>query len=331
MGRPLPDEHRQVRSQGDLALVRDPVLVTSPAAWLGVHDAELLRVLADTMHAGMTVQDRDGRILTFNARALSILGLTEDQLLGRTSLDPAWQTVHEDGTLFAGEDHPAMVTLATGRALSGVVMGVHRPDGALSWISINTRPVAVDESGKPRGVVVTFLDISGSRSVEGRLRRSERLVHEVRARSEVDALTSLPGRAVFERELRVALDGSGQQALALVLFDVDRFHEINERHGARAGDEILKAFSAALRGSVRRDDVIARWGADQFALLLRDVGGRSDVMMVIEAVLNRVRHPLLLSDGAIVNVDARAGVALTAEGAVTADQLRRRAEAALAA
>ena len=76
---------------------------------------------------GIVIQGRDGAIISCNPAAERILGLTAAQMMGRTSIDPRWRAVHEDGSPFAGEEHPAMVTLRTGLPVEGVIMGVHKP------------------------------------------------------------------------------------------------------------------------------------------------------------------------------------------------------------
>ena len=87
-------------------------------------------------------------------------GLTEDQIKGETSLDPRWRSVHEDGSPFPGETHPAMVTLRTGKPTHDVVMGVHTPAGELQWISINTVPLFTSGKSAPHAVIASFADIT---------------------------------------------------------------------------------------------------------------------------------------------------------------------------
>ena len=77
------------------------------------------RTLFETVAEGVVYQDRSGRITSANPAALRILGLTMDQMQGRTSLDPRWQAIHEDGTDFPGEEHPPMETLRTGLPVRG--------------------------------------------------------------------------------------------------------------------------------------------------------------------------------------------------------------------
>jgi PAS domain-containing protein len=80
--------------------------------------------------------------VTCNASAERILGLSLDQMAGSTSTDPMWRAVHEDGSAFPGEDHPIVTTLKTGEAQHNVTMGVHKPDGSLTWMAINTEAFA---------------------------------------------------------------------------------------------------------------------------------------------------------------------------------------------
>jgi PAS domain S-box-containing protein len=122
---------------------------------------------------GIVVQDISGKIVAFNASATRILGLSDEQLTGRSSLDPSWAAVHADGSPFPGEQHPAMVTLRTGEPLLGVLMGVRVGNGRTRWISINTQPLRDGHSGPIQGVVCSFQDITARRTHEAAIRASE--------------------------------------------------------------------------------------------------------------------------------------------------------------
>jgi PAS domain S-box-containing protein len=113
--------------------------------------------ILNTMAEGLVMQNSKGVIEAFNPAALSVLGLTEDQMRGRTSMDPAWRAVKEDRTPFPGEEHPAMVALATGRPVKGVVMGLVLPDQTERWIKINAIPF---EGTAGRRVACTFSDVT---------------------------------------------------------------------------------------------------------------------------------------------------------------------------
>jgi PAS domain S-box-containing protein len=109
---------------------------------------------------GVVIHGADGAIEGCNASAERVLGLTLDQMRGRTPIDPQWQVIHEDGTIFPGDEHPASVTLRTGQPQSDVVMGVYKPGGGLSWISVNSQPLYHDGSDQLQGVVASFFDVT---------------------------------------------------------------------------------------------------------------------------------------------------------------------------
>ncbi len=111
---------------------------------------------------GLVVQAADGEILDSNAAAERILGLSGEQIAGRTSMDPRWAAIHPDGSPFPGHQHPAMVTLATGEPVHGEIMGVRRPHGSLVWLMINSVPLPHTEP-TDAAVVVTFADITVER------------------------------------------------------------------------------------------------------------------------------------------------------------------------
>ena len=131
-----------------------------------------LRMLVDVMTDGFVVHNVTGEIATCNPSAERILGLSLDQMRGRTSIDPRWRAIHEDGSPFPGETHPAMVTLRTGEAQRGVIMGVHKPDGTLTWISVSTVPLVDPATGQPHGVVAEFHDLTERRRAEALLKAS---------------------------------------------------------------------------------------------------------------------------------------------------------------
>lgn len=167
---PLYDEFGQ--REGVVAINRD--ITERKRAELALREREeQYRVTIETISEGIVQQDHQGRIQLCNAAANRILGLSVEQLMGRSSLDPRWQAIQEDGTPFPGEMHPAMVTLRTGESQDGVIMGVHKPDGQLTWISINSEPIFDPEGGRVTAVVTTFTDITTQRQMIENLRQSE--------------------------------------------------------------------------------------------------------------------------------------------------------------
>ena len=122
---------------------------------------ERYRQLFETMAEGVVYQDAKGVVVSANPAAERILGLTLDQLMGRTSVDPRWQAIHEDGTPFSGDQHPAMVALRTGQPVTGVVMGVFNPQrGQRRWLRISAIPLFHPGETQPYQVFATFNDFT---------------------------------------------------------------------------------------------------------------------------------------------------------------------------
>jgi two-component system, cell cycle sensor histidine kinase and response regulator CckA len=136
---------------------------------------ERYRSVVMGLREGVVVQDAQGQILTCNRSAETILGLSEAQMMGRSSFDPRWRSIHEDGSLFSDAEHPSMITLSTGRPCVDVMMGVHKPDGSLSWLIVNSQPLMTPGEARPYAVVASFVDITERKQMEAQLLRVQRL------------------------------------------------------------------------------------------------------------------------------------------------------------
>ena len=172
-----------------------------------VESEALYRSLVAALSEGVVWQAKDGAIKASNAAAEEILGLTADQMMGRTSIDPRWYAIHEDGSPFPGETHPAMVTLRTGEPQHNVVMGVHNPNDQWRWISINTHPLILPYEREPYAVVASFTDITNLKTTAQRLREKHDeldrffdVVHDLLSISNLDGQFIRVNQA-WEREL----------------------------------------------------------------------------------------------------------------------------------
>ena len=136
------------------------------------------RSLVENFHLGVTVHGPGAEVLQVNAAALAMLGLTEDQLLGKTPFDPEWDVVREDGSPLPGPEHPVPLAIRSGRPVNNMTVGVHRPKTRdRVWLLASADP-QLDAEGRVRRVVCSFSDITERRNVEDERKSLERKLQE---------------------------------------------------------------------------------------------------------------------------------------------------------
>ena len=181
-----------------------------------------------------------------------------------------------------------------------------------------------DADGAITHVVGTGVDVTDAREWE-----AERVAVEERLRhiADHDALTGLFNRRRFEQELdrhivhgrRYGMDG------ALLVIDLDRFKEVNDGHGHRAGDRVLAEVARVLRTRLRESDILARFGGDEFAVLMPH-GGAPEAAELANLMVNAVRKEVSTPAGPL---DASVGYALFEGATTSSDEVLSRADDAM--
>jgi diguanylate cyclase (GGDEF)-like protein/PAS domain S-box-containing protein len=279
-----------------------------------------IKAVFNAAAAGIIVLDRKGIVRRANMAAERIFDLPNDEIVGRANTDPRWGMMREDGTPLSFSETPSQDAIQTRSAITDVVVGLHRPDGSLVWLASNARPMLDPTDGAIGGAVVSFIDITERKSLEDRLR------HE----SLHDPLTGLANRVLFMEQLKQAIARAARQAtsVATMFIDLDGFKEINDRLGHEAGDHALIEVASRLRQSVRVGDTIARFGGDEFGLILEGVLVPDEVVRAAERIITTLSTPYIV-DGATVSLSASVGIAVTGEADTDPTRLLRDADVAL--
>ena len=170
------------------------------------------------------------------------------------------------------------------------------------------------------GVVATYRDVTERKAFEGQLRHLA--FH--------DPLSHLPNRALFQDRLEQALARAERhrRPVVVLFLDLDDFKVVNDSLGHQAGDALLQEVAARVRGCLRAEDTAARLGGDEFAVLLEEVAGQDEALVVADRIVAALRAPIDLA-GRSVTVGLSIGVALSSRATERADELLRRADLAL--
>ena len=143
-------------------------------------------ILVEGMAQGVFSQIADGTLVDVNPAALEMFGLDRDQFFGRTSYDPGWKVVSQEGTDLLPEQHPSMVALRTGRPVSDTVVGVYNPSKkSFAWLIVNAIPVIREGEQTAFMVFVTLQDITKRKRLEEELIKNQQLLTEMGKTSKV--------------------------------------------------------------------------------------------------------------------------------------------------
>ncbi|GAB6036613.1 hypothetical protein JCM15519_11720 [Fundidesulfovibrio butyratiphilus] len=276
---------------------------------------ERFRQIADSMADWIWETDAGGAYTYCSSRIQDILGYSHEEMIGRPFL-----------SLMAGEGYEtAAVELRS----------LHARKAPIREMEVRRR---TKRGSQVRTVVngVPVLDASGAlvgyRGIERDISRRKVLEDQLESMSLTDALTGLPNRNLIVERLRQAqarakrLEGF---RFAVLFVDVDRFKTINDSLGHLAGDKVLRQTAARLVESVRELDTVARYGADEFVILLEEIASPRLVTRVVRRIMESMKSPLTISDGREARLSVSVGMLLDSGGGDTPENLIRKADIAM--
>jgi len=279
-------------------------------------DSQLLDAVLDAAASLIVVVDADGRLVSWNRACEELLGYTAAELDSANALFDL---------IPAEERHLAvngMRALRAGRSPVRAEFNWRTRDGDLRLIDWSTTALTGPD-GEVTYMVGTGIDVTDTRQAE-----VERAAAEVRLRhmADHDALTGLFNRRRFEEELdrHIALGRRYGMNGALLLLDLDDFKRVNDEFGHRAGDRVLTGVAVVLNHRLRESDVVARFGGDEFAVLM-PVGGMPEATELAELLGAAINADVPTPAGPLT---ASVGIALFRDLS-TADEVLSRADDAM--
>jgi diguanylate cyclase (GGDEF)-like protein/PAS domain S-box-containing protein len=287
---------------------------------------DLLHSAIEAMNDGFILFDEDERVALCNRRYAELYGNGQrpQDLVGKHYSELqlfANQRMEQIPPEFLGDtDAWARERLRRHREANGTAYIYETGDDR--WIQITKRRTS-DGS-----VVGIYTDIT-------QMKRTE---EAVRILAQHDALTGLPNRRLMGDRLAQAIAQArrNQEMAGLLLIDLDNFKPVNDEHGHRAGDEVLRVVALRLKECVREVDTVARYGGDEFVIVLSAVNRPRDAGLVAEKVIAALAQPipaLWMSQhgrlAADVRIGCSVGISLYPQDATTPDALIRCADSAM--
>ncbi len=262
--------------------------------------------------------DRFGVVSDANDRALEILGQSADRVIGKPGL-----------LFFATDGRRAFATHIRHVLEEGqreIELELSSPVHGWQHVMMSSIPIP-HESGTPTHCQSALINISELKRTQERLVQTrdhmETLAHH-------DALTGLPNRLLFMDRLEHAIARASRENLigAVIFFDLDRFKVINDCLGHEAGDTLLKQMAHRLRETLRAEDTAARFGGDEFTILLENIVNHENAENVARKLLSNFERPVALN-GQTVRVTPSIGIAMFRGNDLEAGEIIRRADVAM--
>jgi diguanylate cyclase (GGDEF)-like protein/PAS domain S-box-containing protein len=276
---------------------------------------EKLRIAASVFanaQEGIAITDPGGFIADVNPAFTRITGYTRDEVLGRTPR--MLRSGHQDAAFY----QQMWASLHETGHWRGEVWNRHKAGEVYPELLSIT--AVKDQASQISHYIGTFFDITHLKEREAHL---ERIAH-------YDPLTGLPNRRLLADRLRQALGQTrrmGKMAAVCVL-DLDKFKPINDALGHEAGDAVLIEVSRRLLGCVRDFDTVARFGGDEFVLLLINLDWVEDCDRIVMRLLTEISGPID-TQGQTVAVSASIGVALFPQDHTEPESLLKQADQAM--
>ena len=287
---------------------------------------KLHRYLVNSSPDIVYMLDETGHFTFVNDRIVQLLGYEKEDLIGKH---------HEEIVYFEDTEQARYVfnERRTGeRAPRNVELRLKCKDKDRSpkYFATNTIPIELSATGIYRNNNAGKSQYVGTYGVARDITERKEAERTINFQAYHDLLTRLPNRALFKDRLNLAVAQAkrSNQRLAVMFLDLDRFKLVNDTLGHISGDELLQAVSQRLQQCLREGDTLARFGGDEFTLLLPQIYGQEDAEAIAKKIIDMLREPFFI-EGHELYVTISIGVAMYPHDGTNMDALVKNADIAM--
>ncbi|MFZ2088728.1 MAG: sensor domain-containing diguanylate cyclase [Desulfobaccales bacterium] len=272
----------------------------------------------DNLYDGVYYVDHNRRITFWNKAAEKITGFSRQEVLGKRCSDNLLRHVDDQGTCLCLDACPLAHSIEDGRPRAAAVY-LHHKDGHRQPVSVRVSPLR-DESGRIMGAVEVFSDNSEKVVALQRLKELENLAY-------LDSLTGVANRKYLEMFLDARFNEFRRYGwpFGLVYADIDHFKRVNDAHGHRVGDLVLKMVATTLSRSCRSFDLAGRWGGEEFLCVFSHLRNRQQLRLTAERLRTLVGHSSLRQEDQAISVTISLGATLV-QADDTSDSITQRVD-----
>jgi len=212
-----------------------------------------------------------------------------------------------------------MDKIIQGKKLGSIEHLIIKRDGT-TFPALVSSQVKMDDKGNINGIRSIITDITERKIMQDAI---EKLAYS-------DPLTNLPNRILFNDRLKFAMANAARhnKKFAFIVIDLDKFKEINDKYGHKTGDELLVFVGSRMESMLRKSDTVARFGGDEFILLLTEINDKEDAAIVAEKILGTFREQFILG-GYALSIGISMGISFYPDDGIDSDTLFRKADTAL--
>ena len=227
-------------------------------------DERFYRELLDNLYDGVYFVDRERKISYWNRGAEKLTGYASDEVIGRNCWDNFLTHMNDRGEQLCESGCPLVDAMEDGKMKEADVF-LHHKDGHRVPVLIRVSPLR-DNTGEIVGAVEIFSDNSAKV-------QSEMKIEELEELALLDELTKLGNRRYMQMGLKTKLEDMDiyRSHVGVLFLDLDHFKDINDRYGHQVGDDVLRNTAMTLKGAIRPQDLLCRWGGEEFVAAVTNV------------------------------------------------------------